>query len=160
MQTQRACACEAHRANATAIAHSPAVNFTSIAQRRRRAGSVCGATGGALASVVPAGAPTYLHRGALSTMTAKTITDLAVLFEHATAALNACVDRGMQLPFILCAVAPNGSVAAIRTDGVERELLVEHIEPEGFRLPITILVLDHAGEVACITIDAERTSFH
>ena len=93
-------------------------------------------------------------------MTAKTITDLAVLFEHATAALNACIDRGMQLPFILCAVAPNGSVAAIRTDGVERELLVEHIEPEGFRLPITILVLDHAGEVACITIDAERTSFH
>ena len=79
-------------------------------------------------------------------MTAKTITDLAVLFEHATAALNACIDRGMQLPFILCAVAPNGSVAAIRTDGVERELLVEHIEPEGFRLPITILVLDHAGE--------------
>jgi hypothetical protein len=54
----------------------------------------------------------------------------------------------------------NGSVAAIRTDGVEPELLVEHIEPEGFRLPITILVLDHAGEVACITIDAERTSFH
>src|SRR5262245_11615328 len=100
------------------------------------------------------------HRGALSTMTAKTITDLAVLFEHATAALNACVDRGMQLPFILCAVAPNGSVAAMRTDGVEQELLVEHIEPEGFRLPITILVLDHAGEVACITIDAERTSFH
>ena len=93
-------------------------------------------------------------------MTAKTITDLAVLFEHATAALNACVDRGMQLPFILCAVAPNGSVAAIRTDGVEPELLVEHIEPEGFRLPIIILVLDHAGEVACITIDAERTSFH
>jgi hypothetical protein len=93
-------------------------------------------------------------------MTAKTITDLAVLFEHATAALNACIDRGMQLPFILCAVAPNGSVAAIRTDGVEQELLVEHIEPEGFRLPITILVLDHAGEVACITIDAERTSFH
>src|SRR6516162_2423116 len=55
------------------------------------------------------------HRGALSTMTAKTITDLAVLFEHATAALNACVDRGMQLPFILCAVAPNGSVAAAPT---------------------------------------------
>jgi hypothetical protein len=40
-------------------------------------------------------------------MTAKTITDLAVLFKHATAAPNACVDRGMQLPFILCAVASN-----------------------------------------------------
>jgi hypothetical protein len=61
-------------------------------------------------------------------MTAKTITDLAVLFEHATAALNACVDRGMQLPFILCAVAPNGSVAAIRTDGVEPELLADRID--------------------------------
>ena len=53
---------------------------------------------------------------------ALSITDLAILFEHATAALNACVDRGMQLPFILCVVAPNGSVAAIRTDGVEPEL--------------------------------------
>jgi hypothetical protein len=66
----------------------------------------------------------------------------------------------MQLPFILCAVAPHGSVVAMRTDRVEPELLVEQFEPEGFRLPITILVLDHAGEVACITIDAERTSFH
>jgi hypothetical protein len=43
---------------------------------------------GALASVAPAGAPTYLHRGALSTMTAETITDLAVLFGHVTAALK------------------------------------------------------------------------
>jgi hypothetical protein len=62
---------------------------------------------------------------------------------------------------IFCKSGPEAQrLRCCHTHRRRRAGIVEHIEPEGFRLPITILVLDHAGEVACITIDAERTSFH
>jgi hypothetical protein len=70
--------------------------------------------------------------------------------------LRACIDRGMQPPLILCAACANGSVLCVRTDGISPELLAEHYEPAGFRVPITLLVLDQTSEVAIITIDAER----
>ena len=33
------------------------------------------------------------------------------LLEHLHEALEACVERGMQLPFIMCAISPNGCVS-------------------------------------------------
>jgi hypothetical protein len=82
------------------------------------------------------------------------ICDLSELIRDA---LRACVDRGMQPPFILCAASPNGSVLCMRMDGVSSpEVLAEHYESAGFRVPITLMVLDQTGEAAIITIDAER----
>jgi hypothetical protein len=78
------------------------------------------------------------------------------------AALETCVERGMKLPFILCSASPNGSVICMRVHGggVEPEHLCEHFEPEGFRMPATLMVLDQNGEAARVTITVERTIFH
>lgn len=77
-------------------------------------------------------------------------------------ALETCVERGMKLPFILCSASPNGSIICMRfrSGGIEPEALCEHFEPEGFRMPVTLMVLDQNGEAARVTITAERTIFH
>jgi hypothetical protein len=84
------------------------------------------------------------------------IVGIGDLTELIRGALRACIDRGMQAPFILCAASPNGSVLCMRIDDIPPEMLAEHHEPAGFRIPITVMVLDQTGEAALITIDAER----
>jgi len=73
-----------------------------------------------------------------------------------------CEVRGMKLPFVVCAVRPNGSVIALRVhgyDGKDPDILVEHTEGGIFQPPITIMVLDQTNEAVKITISAkgERT---
>jgi len=78
------------------------------------------------------------------------------------ATLETCVERGMKLPFVLCSASPNGSVICMRVHGggIEPEQLCEHFEPEGFRMPVTLIVLDQNSEAARVTITTERTIFH
>ena len=52
----------------------------------------------------------------------------------------------MQLPFILCAISPNGCVCCMRTDGVNTEFLAEHDEEPGYQFPLTFIVVDQSGE--------------
>jgi hypothetical protein len=53
-------------------------------------------------------------------------------------------EDGMKMPFIVCAISPNGSVMIVRFTafGVEGDFLAKHSEPEGFRLPMTIALID------------------
>jgi hypothetical protein len=50
----------------------------------------------------------------------------------------------------------NSLLFIVRQNRTSPELLAEHYEPSGFRVPITLLVLDQTSEAAIITIDAER----
>jgi hypothetical protein len=76
-------------------------------------------------------------------------------------ALDACVDRGMQLPFIVCVASPNGSVLCMRfNDGAEPDKLAEHYEPEGFSMPISLMVIDQTSKAVRIVIEEERLAFH
>ena len=40
------------------------------------------------------------------------------LQEHFVEVLRQCIDDGMKLPFIVCAISPNGSALVMRTDAV------------------------------------------
>ena len=55
--------------------------------------------------------------------------------------MQACHDTGIKLPFIVCAVCPNGSVVCMRSTGYGEgsDILAEHYEPEGLLLPINIM---------------------
>ena len=75
---------------------------------------------------------------------------------------DACVEQGMQVPFIACFASRNGSVLCVRVTGEERaaDVLAERFEPEGFTMPITGMVLDQTGKIAHVTITAEHMTFH
>jgi hypothetical protein len=65
-----------------------------------------------------------------------------------------CEESGMVVPFVGCAISSNGSVTALRMDGKsDAQVLAEHTEGVGFRLPLTIVVVDRKNEAAKITID-------
>jgi hypothetical protein len=65
-----------------------------------------------------------------------------------------CEESGMVVPFVACAISPNGSVIALRMDGnSDTQVLAEHTEGGGFRLPMTIVVVDRKNEAAKVTID-------
>ena len=58
------------------------------------------------------------------------------------------------VPFVACAISPNGSVIALRMDGKsDAQVLAAHTEGAGFRLPMTIVVVDRKNDSAKITID-------
>jgi len=67
-----------------------------------------------------------------------------------------CEEQGMQLPFITCAVSPNGSVLAVRVngDGSGADTLAEHYETEGFSLPMTFAIIDQRNEAVTVTLEA------
>jgi hypothetical protein len=76
------------------------------------------------------------------------------LEESLREALAACVARGMALPFIVTAVAKNGSLFAMRVRGDESpgEEIVMSSNGDGFTLPINIMVVDADGEAARVLI--------
>jgi hypothetical protein len=92
-------------------------------------------------------------------------------------ALRACEERGMKLPFVVCAISPNGSVerplivTAISPNGfsytrldvddarLDRLALVLHRDLEGFPTPM-LVVADQTGKAVGVTVEAERLAFH
>ena len=68
----------------------------------------------------------------------------------------------MVTPFIFMSGSSNGSVLALRVigDGSDGEVLAEHYEDEGFRLPITLVVVDQTGEAARATIQGSKVTYH
>ena len=66
--------------------------------------------------------------------------------------IRECRDDGMVMPFIVCAVSPNGGVAVSRVGSGDVEPLVEHYEDRGFRVPMTIMVVDQENTTAKATI--------
>lgn len=79
-----------------------------------------------------------------------------------------CAARGTELPFIVCTVAANDAIYAIRAHGdgaTPADVLVERFKPEGMRLPINIMVVGRNNTAARVVIEADdqgevRTSYH
>ena len=73
-----------------------------------------------------------------------------------------CEEGGMVVPFVACAISPNGSVIALRIAGEsDAQVLAAHAEGVGFRLPMTIVVVDQKNKAAKITIDTTgKTTCH
>jgi hypothetical protein len=66
--------------------------------------------------------------------------------------------RGMQLPIIVCAATPGGSIFCARIhDGRPYELLAEHVGPDNDDLmaPVACMLLDPTGKCGSLAITAE-----
>jgi hypothetical protein len=82
------------------------------------------------------------------------------LQEHFVEILRQCIDNGMKLPFILCAISPNGSVLVTRiNEGRGPDTLAQHFEDPGFKTPVNMVVVDHDGEAARVVIRAGEISY-
>ena len=80
-------------------------------------------------------------------------------------ALRMCLENGMQAPLIIAVVAVNGSVMAGRYiwneshEGFDYVELAEHIEGEGFAVPINMMIVDSGGEAARVLIGREGIEY-
>jgi hypothetical protein len=81
------------------------------------------------------------------------------LTEILTALIERADDDGMRLPYILCAISPNGSltIGRFNAPGVDPDMLAEHYESEGFRLPMTITLIDQENRAIRGEITAGST---
>jgi len=68
------------------------------------------------------------------------------------ATVRECREDGMVMPFIVCAVSPNGSVAVSRVGSGDVKPIAEHYETRGFSVPMTIVVVDQENTTAKATI--------
>jgi uncharacterized protein (DUF302 family) len=66
-----------------------------------------------------------------------------------------CDQQGMELPWIVCLVSPNGCTMVMRitAKGMPSDVLAEHLEPEGLRLPMTIVVVDQHNVVVTVKVE-------
>jgi GTP cyclohydrolase II len=66
-----------------------------------------------------------------------------------------CHEQGLELPWIVCLVSPNGCTTVMRIHSKEMpgDVLAEHLEPEGFQLPMTIVVVDQRNVVVNVRIE-------
>jgi hypothetical protein len=71
--------------------------------------------------------------------------------------LNNCRRTGMVLPYIVSAISPNGNVTVVRMDGENIDVLAEHYEGGGLRLPMTIAVIDHKNEAVRVTVGTNHS---
>jgi hypothetical protein len=90
---------------------------------------------------------------------------LAGLAAKITEAINACLQRSMELPFVVAMVSPNSSMMCLRYDrneagdGLTATELAEC--GAGFALPINIMIADQMGEAVLVTITQDgRTTYH
>jgi hypothetical protein len=83
------------------------------------------------------------------------------LSEAIVKVLDDCVANKMVLPFIICAISPNGSIYAARFKGPgPMETLAENFEGGGFRLPILLAVMDRTGKAVRMDITHEGMTYH
>jgi hypothetical protein len=55
---------------------------------------------------------------------------------------------------MMCTISPNGSVLAGRMDSIGCvKILAQHSEPDGFKVPLSLVLVDQNNAVARITID-------
>jgi hypothetical protein len=65
-----------------------------------------------------------------------------------------CEKEGMVFPLIMCTISPNGSVLASRMDSIGcAKTLAQHSEPDGFKVPLSLVLVDQNNAIARITID-------
>ena len=59
--------------------------------------------------------------------------------------IESCRRHGMTVPLSICAVSPNGYVAAIRTDGHYSQTIAEHHNDADAQAPLLVVVTDPSG---------------
>jgi hypothetical protein len=75
--------------------------------------------------------------------------------------LKRCEEEGMVFPLIMCTISPNGSVLASRMDSIGCvKILAQHSEPDGFKVPLSLVLVDQNNTVARITIDHTGNIVH
>jgi len=76
------------------------------------------------------------------------------LTNRITEMFKRCEEEGMVFPLIMCTISPNGSVLASRMDSIGyAKILTQHSEPDGFKVPLSLVLVDQNNAVARITID-------
>ena len=77
------------------------------------------------------------------------------LREALTEIFERCDEKGLERPWTVCAASPNGSAVVLRIhgEGTPDQVLAEHIEPEGFLLPMSVVAIDRHNEAALVKLD-------
>ncbi len=90
--------------------------------------------------------------------------DHTKLQEQLSQLLVACLERGMQLPFIVAAVAINGATVVARytqgDKGLDAQVIEEYAQAGEFRLPINMMVVDAEGNAARIAWQSGKPTLH
>jgi hypothetical protein len=77
--------------------------------------------------------------------------------------LEQCHERGLVLPYVLVAIAINGSILALRctdTDkGIDAQVLVSRMINETMGLPINLMIVDAVGEACRVIITPGGAAF-
>jgi|SoiMethySBSTD1v2_1073268.scaffolds.fasta_scaffold385248_1 hypothetical protein len=79
--------------------------------------------------------------------------------------LEECHERGMPLPYLLVAVAINGSIMACRYvesesgEELDAEVLVKAVDDK-MVLPINVMLVDANGEAVRLLITTDAATFH
>ena len=80
--------------------------------------------------------------------------------------LATMLQEGFVLPFTMAAIAANGSVYVIRYGQGETGLvpthLAEHVDGQGFKTPVNLVLVDSRGEAARMVVrpDGGRSILH
>jgi hypothetical protein len=72
-----------------------------------------------------------------------------------------CEEEGMVFPLVMCTISPNGSVLAGRMDSIGCvKILAQHSESDGFKVPLSLVLVHQNNAVARITIDHAGNIVH
>jgi hypothetical protein len=84
------------------------------------------------------------------------------LLDFFTTMFDECQERGMALPYLVAAVALNGSCYVLRVPGHAQDPvpLAQHTEAKGFKLPINIMIVDANGEAARAVLTPKGPVWH
>jgi predicted secreted protein len=86
---------------------------------------------------------------------------MEILVDYLAEIIAKCLDDGMVLPFIVCFISPDGNVYAARFVGLDigmREL-AKHFEPEGKRIPATVVIVDQNNTAVRVSINREGLTY-
>ena len=77
--------------------------------------------------------------------------------------LEQCHQRGLVLPYLIVAVAINGSILALRctqnVEGLDAQVLVSLMTNETMELPINIMVVDAVGDACRVIVTPGGAAF-
>lgn len=72
-----------------------------------------------------------------------------------------CEEEGMVFPLMMCAISPNGSILGSRMDNIGCvKILAQHSEPDGFKVPLSLVLVDQNNTVVRIAIDHAGNIVH
>jgi hypothetical protein len=88
----------------------------------------------------------------------ETLANAVSLPETLAEAVLTCIRKGMKLPFIVCAISPNGCIQVFRFKGpgTEMEVLAESDPDARFGPPMTVVVLDQHNDAAKLVMEPEN----